>query len=260
MAKATSSSRKRITDTAPRRGRQRQVRLDFKAPPKPEPEISKEDIEKLKQVISEQSIEQDQKDTSNESAINENLISRNKKIIELEEANASLLKKIKILEESNSILKSQLDNQNSIFLEKIQQKTEQAQKLLDEKIAFYESKKNEEVSKIKSSVFEEIATSFLDPIILLQSIINSSPSDPVVANYLQGFKMLLNQFDEKLSDLGVDEINVNVGDPFNELYMEAFDVVEDPNFPPHTVVKVVKKGFVVNESKVLKHTLVIVSK
>lgn len=72
--------------------------------------------------------------------------------------------------------------------------------------------------------------------------------------------MLLNQFEEKLNDLGVDEINVNVGDPFNELYMEAFDVVENSDYPPNTVVKVVKKGFVVNETKVLKHTLVVVSK
>ena len=259
MSKITSNSRKK-TESIGRRGRPRQARLNYSVPKEIEQEITKNDIEKLKQVIVEQNNNEVSDSCSVENNNQEIISNDSSREKELSNEIELLNQKIKILEETNTLLKSQLEKQNDLFLQKIQQKTEQAQKLLDEKIAFYENKKNEEVSKIKSSVFEDIASSFLDPIILLQSIINSSPADPIIANYLQGFKMLLNQFDEKLSDLGVDEINVNVGDPFNELYMEAFDVVEDNNFPPNTVVKIVKKGFVVNESKVLKHTLVIVSK
>lgn len=259
----SSSSRKKSSDVISKRGRPRQVRLGFASPKmdkvsssfdKASANISQEEFEKQ---ISANSFENTNIDASKNK---DSTFIENNKINDLLLQIDLLEKKIKTLEDSNQVLKSELDKQNLIFLEKIQQKTEQAQKLVDEKIAFYEAKKNEEVAKIRLSVFEDVASAFLDPIILLQSIVASSPSDPVVANYLQGFTMLLNQFDDKLNELGVDEINVNVGDAFNELYMEAFDVVENSDYPPNTVIKIVKKGFVVNETKVLKHTLVVVSK
>ncbi len=252
-----NNAKKRSNSNAYKRNKSHQARIAFNNPqqqsahtPHPNTNAPLNDHEFAPQEVNEP-VNNATADTSMDQTL---------KVIELEALNGTLEKKVANLEEVNRELRKEIEKLNISFLDKIQEKASQAQKLVNEKIEFYEKKKNEEVATIKSSVYEEVASNFLDPIILLQSIVESSPSDPVIANYLQGFKMLLNQFDEKLENLGIDEINVNVGDEFNELYMEAFDVLETNEYPPNIVVKVLKKGFVMNETKVLKHTMVVVSK
>ncbi len=261
MARSKSSIRRGTDATKARKPRQQRIAYTGSIPKATKPEISPEELNHMKQVISDQEFESQiaNPELANKAeALKQD--DSNLKIAQLMAEKTALENKVKNLEETNEKLSQELENQNQSFLQKIQEKTSQAQKLVDEKIKYYEKKKDEEVANIRLSVFEDVASAFLEPIILLQSIVNSSPADPVIANYLQGFKMLLNQFDMQLNELGVDEINVEVGDAFNELYMEAFDVVETNEYPPNTVVKVLKKGFVVNETKVLKHTLVVVSK
>ncbi len=265
MARSKSSIRRSNDASKARKPRQQRIAYTGSIPKVDKPEISADELNRMKQVISDQEFESQIANDSiaNKSAALKQELNKddtNLKLAQLMSEKAALETKVKNLEETNEKLEAELANQSQNFLQKIKEKTDQAQKLVDEKIKYYEKKKDEEVANIRLSVFEDVASAFLEPIILLQSIVNSSPSDPVIANYLQGFKMLLNQFDMQLNELGVDEINVEVGDAFNELYMEAFDVVETNEYPPNTVVKVLKKGFVVNETKVLKHTLVVVSK
>ena len=145
------------------------------------------------------------------------------------------------------------------MINKLQIKSKEAQKLVDDKLDELEKKKQDELAQLKSKVNEEVICQFLDPILLLDQTIESSANNSAIYNYLQGFKMIVNMFKDKLSMLGTEEIVVNVGDTFNENWMAAFDAIHDPKYPPNIVLKVVSKGYAL-KGKVIKYTSVVVSK
>lgn len=163
------------------------------------------------------------------------------------------------LEKANSELKLDLFRERESLVEKLHEKSREAQSLVDKKNSELELRKEEEIRNIRLSIFDEVVSAFIDPICLLESTISNSPSDPIIANYLQGFSMLSGMFKDKLEELGVEQISVNPGDIFNEHYMEAFDVVVNEDMPSNSVSKILKNGFAY-KNKVLKHTLVIVTK
>ncbi|MGL4948027.1 MAG: nucleotide exchange factor GrpE [Mycoplasma sp.] len=163
--------------------------------------------------------------------------------------------------DENLKLKKVLDEERNQLKQKLEQKAIQAQEIVDAKLLKIESDKSEDIKKAKNSFAEDLINEFLDPILLFESTITngSNNPNPAVVSYLQGYIMIINMFNEKLDSLGVTQINVNVGDEFNENFMTAFDVEENPAFKPNKVVKVVKKGFVYNE-KIIKYVSVVVSK
>ncbi|MGL4952139.1 MAG: nucleotide exchange factor GrpE [Mycoplasma sp.] len=165
------------------------------------------------------------------------------------------------LQEENLKLKRLLEDERKQFLLKVEEKSKKAQELIDNKEKALEISKKEEIEKVKHSFIEEMLNEFLDPILLFESTITNSSQNPnpAIAGYLQGYVMIINMFNEKLDSLGVSQINVKVGDDFNENFMTAFDVEENTSFQPNKVVKIVKKGFVYN-NKIIKYVSVVVSK
>ncbi len=156
-------------------------------------------------------------------------------------------------------LNKALEDERQQMINKLQIKSKEAQKLVDDKLDELEKKKQDELAQLKSKVNEEVICQFLDPILLLDQTIESSANNSAIYNYLQGFKMIVNMFKDKLSMLGTEEIVVNVGDTFNENWMAAFDAIHDPKYPPNIVLKVVSKGYAL-KGKVIKYTSVVVSK
>ncbi|MGL4950958.1 MAG: nucleotide exchange factor GrpE [Mycoplasma sp.] len=191
-----------------------------------------------------------------------------KKIQELELKNKQLLleheklvSRYSNLFDENLKLKKLLDDERQQLIHKLEEKSKKAQEIIDEKYKLLEDSKSEDIKKAKNSFAEELINDFLQPILLFETTIVSASSNPnpAISGYVQGFMMIINMFNEKLDSLGVAQINVNVGDEFNEKFMSAFDVEQHPNIPPNKVVKIIEKGFVYDK-KVIKYASVVVSK
>lgn len=153
-----------------------------------------------------------------------------------------------------------LENERTQLIFKLEEKSRVAQVKIDERVLELEIAKKHEVEKLRTTIAEETILAFLEPILLFESTVLNSPSDnPVIRAYLQGYNMIINMFKEQLDHLGVEQINVNVGDIFNENYMSAFYVEENPNFTTNQVIRIVSKGFVLKK-KIIKYASVVVAK
>lgn len=153
-----------------------------------------------------------------------------------------------------------LESERKQLIFKLEEKSKVAQTKIDEKISKLEAEKKQEVEKLKSTIAEETILAFLEPILLFESTVLNSPSNnPMISAYLQGYNMIINMFKEQLDHLGVEQINVKVGETFNENYMSAFDVEANPGFATNKVIRIVSKGFVLKK-KIIKYASVIVAK
>ena len=74
----------------------------------------------------------------------------------------------------------------------------------------------------------------------------------------EGVKMTLNQFKSTLEKLGVEEINANVGDPFDPTYHNAMMSVDNPDVPSGAIAMVLAKGYKKGE-KVFRYAMVSVA-
>lgn len=175
---------------------------------------------------------------------------------EINELKAKLI----LLDEQNFKYKSEISKLNSDYIQKIMQKSAEAQELIKEK-------QNELEEKFKTKLDEQIInyvekkfSSFLDSINQLNRIINlSDNTSNEVKNYLIGFKMILDLFHHALSDLNIKIIEINVGDEFDEKYMSAFEAVHVDNVKQNSVVEVISPAYQFM-GKIIKHGLVKVQK
>ncbi|HHW45678.1 MAG TPA: nucleotide exchange factor GrpE [Clostridiales bacterium] len=67
-------------------------------------------------------------------------------------------------------------------------------------------------------------------------------SDPSSPDYIKGIELILKQFKEVLTGLGLSEIQAE-GQQFNPELHEAVMHIEDDSFGENTVVKVLQKGY-----------------
>ncbi|WP_339024249.1 nucleotide exchange factor GrpE [Spiroplasma endosymbiont of Agriotes lineatus] len=64
-----------------------------------------------------------------------------------------------------------------------------------------------------------------------------------VKNFLQGFEMMINQLKVILTNEGVTEIDVKVGDMFNSHLHYAIEQVESDKYQPNEIIKILQKGY-----------------
>ena len=74
-------------------------------------------------------------------------------------------------------------------------------------------------------------------------------------SFYQGISMIARQFDNALSELGVESIELNPGDPFDPNLHNAVAHVEDENLGQNVVADVLQKGYK-HKDKVLRHSMV----
>ena len=74
-------------------------------------------------------------------------------------------------------------------------------------------------------------------------------------SFYKGVEMIARQFEGILADLGVQPIEVNVGDQFSTDFHNAVAHVEDENFGANEVVQVLQTGYV-HKGKVLRYSMV----
>lgn len=75
------------------------------------------------------------------------------------------------------------------------------------------------------------------------SVLRNEPSDTVLKNYLIGFKYVYTNILEALTSEGLKEVEVKVGDAYNENTMHALETEYHPDLAPNTVVSVRNNTF-----------------
>ncbi|MDE5617703.1 MAG: nucleotide exchange factor GrpE [Ureaplasma sp.] len=181
----------------------------------------------------------------------------------LENENKELKKTIETLQTNiaslkieNSNLSKQISDMNADYVEKIKQKAIEAQKIIDESKIQLNERLNDEV-KLKTTLYiEKKFDAILNCINQLNTIVNTSTNlDPQIQNFLIGFKMIANLFNNALSEMDIIKIEVNIGDKFDENTMQAFELVDDNKVDSGCVSEIIGNGYIFN-NKVIKHAIV----
>jgi molecular chaperone GrpE len=154
-------------------------------------------------------------------------------------------------------LEDQIKQINQEYVGKVQEKTEQANAQLKQKMDELNTKAAQELENIKKYGLEKQLGSLIDIISQFEMALSYKPTDEKIANYQSGFMMFLNMFKNLLSELHVNEININVGDEFNAEYMECVEFVSNPELKDNHVAKVITKGYRLHD-RVIKTAVVYV--
>jgi len=105
-----------------------------------------------------------------------------------------------------------------------------------------------------NSLLSDIVSKMLPVVDNLEQAVNSNTADE---SYKQGVSLVLKQFMDVLTSLGVQEIE-GVGSTFNPEYHEAVSLVQDENLGEKEVKEVFRKGYRVGD-KVIRHSMVVVA-
>ena len=177
----------------------------------------------------------------------------------LKKENSELLQKINMLNSEINKYQIQIDDINKEYIQKVNEKAKEAKEILDKKIAENNEKSKQEIELKINKYIEDKFSSMLETIDRLSQIINTSSSSSEINNYLQGFKMFLTMFQNSLNELDIHQITVNIGDKFNEEYMQAFELVDDKIVGSNCVSSIVSQAYKY-KNKIIKKAVVRVQK
>ena len=175
-------------------------------------------------------------------------------------ADAKFQKELELKNKEIAELKAKIEDYNLNFKKEVEQRSAKAQEILNQKIKEVTDKSAEEVKLAKKYAIKDDAEELINIICQMKSVIASSENNPneAVKNYVVGFKMYMNMFDSLLEKMGIKEINVKVGDKFDEKIMAAVDT-ESGSVKANCVAKIVKPGYYLHD-RVLLHVQVVVGK
>lgn len=154
-------------------------------------------------------------------------------------------KKEPTLEEQIALLKEEVDNwKNKYYMAYAD--TQNLKKNLE--------KEHQQFIRYRSMGFVEKLLPALD---CFYSVMQNEPEDPVLKNYLVGFRYIYNMLTDALKDEGVTEIEPKVNDKFDFNLMEAVEAVDGEK--DDVIVEVRRKGYKLHD-RIIKHAQVVVSK
>lgn len=165
----------------------------------------------------------------------------------------------KLEEKDNQIklLEAKINEYNNNYLNEINKKTLEAEQILKNKVNEYQQKFESEIAHIKKYALKDKVLDLINVINNFEMALNSSPTDPAVKNYVDGFKMFANMFQNYLSNSGIIAIIPKIGDEYDSKTMDAIDTEVTKQFKTHSVVKVVKKGYKLHDVVILPATVIV---
>ena len=118
----------------------------------------------------------------------------------------------------------------------------------------YKKRSAKERDALYNSLVADIVTSLLPILDNLEKAVTAKTEDE---SYKQGVEMVLKQFIDTLSSLGVQEIET-VGTTFNPEFHEAVSSVQDENLGEKEIKEEFRKGYKIGD-KVIRHSMVVVA-
>lgn len=163
------------------------------------------------------------------------------------------------MEENNNTNENNIDEkqtkQDDEFI-KIKQELEETTDMYKRIMAEfdnYKKRSSKEREGLYNSLVSDIVTSFLPILDNLEKAVNTKTEDE---GYKQGVEMVLKQFIDTLSNLGVEAIET-VGQCFNPEFHEAVSSVDDDELESGTIKEEFRKGYRIGD-KVIRHSMVVV--
>ena len=181
---------------------------------------------------------------------------------EVEESVKKILElKTQIETKQNKIheLNNKYDQLNKDFVNIINQKASEAQKQVDNEIKNFQAKYEKEIAEIKKYAVADSIPELLNIFSKFDFAVSQDVDNPKVKNFLVGLKMFSAMFKTWLKSIGVEEIEVKVGDQFDPNIMDAIDVEQKPTQKDDHVEKIVSKGYKLHD-RIIQHVGVIVAK
>ncbi len=145
------------------------------------------------------------------------------------------------------------DNEINQIKTELEETTDRLKRLMAE-FDNFKKRSAKEREGLYNSLVSDIVSSFLPVVDNLEKAVGSSTEDE---NYKQGVELVLKQFVDVLTSLGVKEIE-GVGSTFNPEYHEAVSSVQDENLGEKEIKEVFRKGYKIGE-KVVRHAMVVVA-
>jgi molecular chaperone GrpE len=164
-------------------------------------------------------------------------------IIKLNEQIQVFQKELENKNEKISLLENEIKTINNDYVSKIAAKANEANVLLKTKLEELSSKMKDELAVHKKYAIEKQANSIIDIVNQFAMALSYKPTDPNIAKYQSGFQMFLTMFKNLLSELGINEIKINVGDEFNPEFMECIEFVHSNELANNKVAKEITKGY-----------------
>ena len=171
----------------------------------------------------------------------------------MEENNEELKK----TETSEEVKEENINCKEDTELNKIKTDLEETTDRLKRLMAEFDNFKKRSAKEregLYNSLLADIISSFLPVVDNLEKAVNSNTEDE---GYKQGVELVLKQFTDVLSSLGVKEIETN-GTAFNPEYHEAVSSVQDENLGEKEVKETFRKGYKIGD-RVIRHAMVVVA-
>lgn len=171
----------------------------------------------------------------------------------MEENNEELKK----TETSEEVKEENINCKEDTELNKIKTELEETTDRLKRLMAEFDNFKKRSAKEregLYNSLLADIISSFLPVVDNLEKAVNSQTEDE---GYKQGVELVLKQFTDVLSSLGVKEIETN-GTTFNPEYHEAVSSVQDENLGEKEIKETYRKGYRIGD-RVIRHAMVVVA-
>ena len=118
----------------------------------------------------------------------------------------------------------------------------------------FKKRSNKEREMLYNSILGDIIASFLPVIDNLEKAAEAKTEDE---SYKQGLELVLKQFNDVLTKLGVEEIKT-VGETFDPEVHDAVSSIQDETKGEKEIVQEYRKGYKIG-TKVIRHAMVVVA-
>ncbi|MCK4551880.1 MAG: nucleotide exchange factor GrpE [Tenericutes bacterium] len=122
----------------------------------------------------------------------------------------------------------------------------------------YKKRMNEDLSRERKYAGYSLASKLIDSLEIFNQALNMETNDPNLKNFLYGFKMIDDMILNAMKEEGVTIIETKAGDEFDPTKQAAMDKEYDPEKAEHTVLRVVKKGYMFKD-RILRPSAVIIN-
>lgn len=162
-------------------------------------------------------------------------------------------KETKINEENKKVEEKTENNETEKLKAELEETTDRYKRMMAE-FDNYKKRSAKERDGLYNSLVADIVTSLLPTLDNLEKAVSVKTEDE---SYKQGVEMVLKQFTDTLSSLGVQEIET-VGTTFNPEFHEAVSSVQDENLGEKEIKEEFRKGYRIGD-KVIRHSMVVVA-
>ena len=168
--------------------------------------------------------------------------------------NNETIEKTEVKKEKKNKLKEKLDNLEA-------KNAELKDKLLRNaaELENFKRRTNEERIKDRKYASCELVTDLVSILTNLDKCVNMETDDPMLKNFLIGFKMINNQLFDRLYQDGLEEIKVEKGMVFDPNIHHAIETTEIEGIESNTITEVVQKGYKYKD-RIIKPAMVKVNK